>query len=330
MFDRALNQRAPAFKKWSSQFKARIALEGSEKTKSLEKFPSVVNQLLEQTQNFSSREMTLLVVGGGTLTDLGGFLASVFKRGIRLILMPTTWLSAMDSAHGGKNGLNFSDYKNQIGTFYFPERIEIVKPILFLQPRERAEDAFGELVKIAFISASPLFRKIQKFQNTGHEEIYSSLPLAIAAKNKIVREDPFEKKKKRQILNLGHTFAHAMEKIFQISHGEAVLYGVVFSLIWSRSESLISSNHFEKLIQLPLWPLCFHSEIYFQLLQASPKQVEKCIQQDKKKTAQNTLLEPFIAGQGKVILKEIKARDFMNEFLRQKKVIQRARDEKSS
>ena len=168
----------------------------------------------------------------------------MINRGVNLILLPTTWLADMDSSHGGKNGLNISGYKNQIGNFYFPKKVEIVKEILFMQPPQRAVEAFGELMKIALISKSNLFSRLKKSQKIDNEFVYKALPLAIQAKNNVVKKDPYEKKKIRHVLNLGHTFAHAMESCFQISHGEAVLYGLVFSLIWSRSDKIISEKEF--------------------------------------------------------------------------------------
>ncbi len=326
LYDQALCQYSPAFKKWSSRFPVRLGLAAGEANKSLENFPALVAEILKRSEKISSREMTLLVVGGGTLTDLGGFLASVMKRGICLILMPTTWLAAIDSAHGGKNGLNIFGYKNQIGTFYFPERIEIVKSILLLQSSVRAREAFGELFKIALISRGPLLNQVKKFKTIDAQKIYSALPQAIQAKNCVVDSDPFEKKNKRHVLNLGHTFAHAIEKVFKIPHGEAVLYGLVFSLIWSRSKKLISTKDFDQLIQLQIWSECFSSEIYFHLLSAPLAKIKNSIAQDKKKNSRGELLEPFIKAPGQVILRKVTVEDFVQEFQRQKKFMQRAKD----
>lgn len=324
VFDRDLVKYSKSFEKWRKKFKVQIALPSGEASKSLENFPGLVEKILHQSERFSSREMTILVVGGGTLTDLGGFLASVIKRGVNLILIPTTWLAAMDSSHGGKNGLNISGYKNQIGTFYFPQKVEIVKEILFMQPPQRAVEAFGELMKIALISKSKLFSRLKKAQKIDNEFVYKALPLAIQAKNNVVKKDPYEKKKIRHVLNLGHTFAHAMESCFQISHGEAVLYGLVFSLIWSRSDKVISEKEFENIIQSLSWPLSFQSEVYHRLLRAPAEQVKKSILQDKKKNLSGELLEPFIRGQGKVFLKRVKVNDFISEFKRQRNLTQKA------
>ncbi len=193
IYDRELLKYSKAFPKWAKTFPAQLALKAGESTKSLEAFPSLLNQVLKKTINFSSREMTIIVVGGGSLTDFGGFLASVLKRGVRLILIPSTWLAAIDSAHGGKNGLNFQKYKNQIGTFYFPERIELIRELLVSQPEQRGKEAFGELLKIALISGNKLFQEIQKSTHRDGAWFYRHLAEAIKAKNKIVQMDPFEK-----------------------------------------------------------------------------------------------------------------------------------------
>lgn len=320
IYDQNLTRYSKSFRHWAKRFQARLAIPAGESSKSIENFKDVVEDVLKLSQDFSSREMCLLVVGGGTITDLGGFLASVLKRGVRLILIPTTWLSAIDSAHGGKNGLNIAHYKNQIGTFYFPERIEIVKELLFSQPTDRARDVFGELIKIALISKSNLFSNLKNLKKIDNEKIFSTLPLAINAKNQVVKLDPHEKKKIRHVLNLGHTFAHAMESCFDISHGEAVLYGIVFTLIWAKSEKMISENHFESIIQSSVWPLSFDSQTYYQLLNAPMSQVKKSIQHDKKKSNAGMILEPFVLAPGRVVLKNISVDQFMSEFKRQKKL----------
>ncbi|MEK6773052.1 MAG: hypothetical protein AABY64_03855 [Bdellovibrionota bacterium] len=324
LYDQDLLKYSLSFRKWAKAFSVRIGLPAGEASKSLENFPELVQTVLKESENFSSREMTILVVGGGTLTDLGGFLASVIKRGVKLILVPTTWLAAMDSSHGGKNGLNISNYKNQIGTFYFPEKIEIVKEILFVQPEQRAVEVFGELMKMALISKSSLFSQLKKIKKIDNQKIYSALPLAIKAKNDVVNKDPLELKKIRHVLNLGHTFAHAIEGSFDISHGEAVLYGVVFSLIWSRSNKFLSDREFEEIIQATTWPISFQSDIYHQLLQAPVSDIKKSLMQDKKRSNKGNILEPFIYGRGKVVLKSIVINDFLSEFKRQRKLTQRA------
>ena len=321
IYDKNLVRYSKSFKKWSNKFSARIAVPAGESSKSLENFTELVENVLKLSAGFSSRDMSLLVVGGGTLTDLGGFLASVLKRGVRLILIPTTWLAAIDSAHGGKNGLNVAHFKNQIGTFYFPEKVEIIREILFLQPSDRAQEVFGELIKIALISNSSLFANLRNIKKIDNQIIYSALPLAIRAKNKVVSLDPNEKRKIRHVLNLGHTFAHAMESCFDISHGEAVLYGVIFSLIWSRSGEMISDDNFEKILQSSVWALSFDAKIYQKLLDAPLVEVKNSILQDKKRAKNGFLLEPFVHRPGQVILKSVSVNEFINEFKRQRKVI---------
>jgi len=323
VYDQDLLKISKSFKRWAGTFSAQLPLSAGEKTKSLERFPEIIKKVLKKTEIFSSREMTILVVGGGTLTDLGGFLASVLKRGVRLILVPTTWLAAMDSAHGGKNGLNFSGYKNQIGTFYFPERIEIIKEILFCQPPTRAREAYGELVKMSLISKSKLFSDLQKHHKIDNKKIFSSLPLAIEAKYKVVQQDPFESKKLRHVLNLGHTFAHAMEKCFKISHGDAVFYGVAFSLVWSRWKKVISEREFDVIIEATFWRQSFRSESYARLLSAPVSEVKKSLFQDKKRSSRGYLLEPFVQARGQVVLKNITTDEFLAEFQRQKKLLQK-------
>ena len=165
--------------------------------------------------------------------DFTGFLASVYKRGVFLIHIPTTWLSAMDSAHGGKTALNVPPFKNLLGSYCFPQAVLVVKSLLFRLPEKERNAARGELMKIALIQGGSFYKKISKKRIFTHQDFWRFLPLAISSKLQIVKEDPYDEKGRRRVLNFGHTLAHALELRFKISHGEAVLYGIVFAVQWS-------------------------------------------------------------------------------------------------
>ena len=111
-------------------FPHRLGVEGGETLKNLKNFPRQLDGILKEWPQPISRNHTLVVFGGGSLGDFGGFVASILKRGVNLIHIPTTWLAAMDSAHGGKNALNVAGVKNQVGTFYPAHKVFIVKEVL--------------------------------------------------------------------------------------------------------------------------------------------------------------------------------------------------------
>ena len=112
-------------------------------------------------KKFGRKGWKLVSFGGGSIGDLSGFVASIYKRGVPLIHIPTTWLSALDSAHGGKNALNFSKVKNLVGTYYFPEQVYIVKEILNQLPEEREREAYGEVLKMAIVGGGRFYASLK-------------------------------------------------------------------------------------------------------------------------------------------------------------------------
>lgn len=181
----------------------------------------------------ATRSSVLVSFGGGVVSDLGGYTASTFHRGLKLVNIPTTLLSQIDACIGGKNGINLKEAKNQIGTFYFPSLI-LIDPLFLisLDPRYMKEGII-EALKAGIIGDRKLFQIIKK---NASQLLLKDLKLleevikrAIEVKLNIVRQDPFEKGIRR-ILNLGHTFGHALEGYFnygQITHGQAVGLGMI-------------------------------------------------------------------------------------------------------
>ncbi|MCX8081743.1 MAG: 3-dehydroquinate synthase [Bacteroidia bacterium] len=183
----------------------------------------------------AGRADVLLCLGGGVVTDLGGFCASVYKRGMRLVHVPTTLLAMADAAVGGKNGLNFHYAKNMIGTLYFPEALIIFEDFLKTLPEVEYANGLTEIFKISLTDDARLFDALCK--KSYNKNILPLLKKAIALKMKIVTEDPNEKGR-RKVLNFGHTFGHALEAIYQergkqIPHGVAVATGMALECILS-------------------------------------------------------------------------------------------------
>ena len=234
--------------------------------KEINKNQSSINKILEilQINNFN-RNDCLISIGGGITGDVSGFAASIFKRGIKFINIPTTLLAQVDSSIGGKTGINSRHGKNLIGSFYQPSLV--VSDINFLKtlPKREIICGYGEILKHSLINDRKFFlflnkhgSKILKLQNPFIEKaIYKSCVI----KKGIVEIDEKEKGL-RKILNFGHTFAHAFEAALnyskKINHGEAVILGVKVASRFSLDKNLLSlkeftmiNNHLIKL-NLPL------------------------------------------------------------------------------
>lgn len=220
-----------------------IPIQTSEKVKTLATVEYIIEQLLDRGADRSS---FLVGVGGGITTDLCGFAASVYKRGIRFGFIPTTLLAQVDASIGGKNGVNFHAYKNMVGTITQPEWIYICTDALrTLSPREfRA--GIAEVLKTFILFDAEYYRKaVDYFARMeahlrkagtccggecvyGQEELTEIIRKTALYKCAVVERDAFEKGERR-LLNLGHTFAHAIEKNCPIMHGEAVAIGLVLA-----------------------------------------------------------------------------------------------------
>ena len=194
-------------------------------------FNSVERIILSAINNRLDRNCTFIGLGGGVVTDMVGFASSIYMRGVSSILVPTTLLAMIDASIGGKTAINFYSYKNIIGSFNIPKAIYICEKNLKTLPKNQYFSGLGELIKIALINKSNLYKKITNnvnfFLNGGMSiEIIKE---AIEGKLEIVNQDFYEKKELRAFLNLGHSFAHALEAILEfknITHGEAVVWGI--------------------------------------------------------------------------------------------------------
>ncbi len=234
--DRRLLRRVPGFSTWAGRFPARLSVRAGEGLKSLDDFPDLIASVARLTRGFSRRETQVVCAGGGTVGDVGGFIASILKRGVTLVHVPSTWLAAVDSAHGGKTGLNLDGAKNQVGTFYCADRVYLVKHLLDTAPAALVREGLSELVKMAFLDGGPWTEGLFTDHRQGGELIWKHLPPAIDAKWKVVAQDPEEHTGHRQILNLGHTLGHVLEAHHGLTHGRAVAQGLYFALEWSRQK----------------------------------------------------------------------------------------------
>ncbi len=230
------------FKKWISQFSLTYEVLGGERLKSLDNFSKHAWRMVKILQGLGRHSIGFASVGGGSVGDFTGFFASVYKRGCPVVHLPTTWLSAIDSAHGGKTGLNIGSIKNQIGTFHMPIGIVIARSVLESLPKEQLLSARGELAKMALVEGGQLYSMLNSTQTFTFETYWTALPPAIEAKMNLVMQDPFDQKGLRAQLNLGHTLGHTLELTYGLPHGVAVGYGLGFAAQWSHHQGFLARS----------------------------------------------------------------------------------------
>lgn len=313
IYDRKLESISAEFRKFAKSFPIRYAVESGEQLKNLDRFPLHCQRLARLAATLPARQMTVVAAGGGSVGDFAGFFASVYKRGVRLVHLPTTWLAAIDSSHGGKTALNVTGAKNQIGTFYPAHATVVVRSILSSQPPARIEDAMGELAKVAMIDGGAWVKKLEATPLGGEALLLKFLALAIEAKLKIVRRDPLEEIGLRQILNLGHTMGHVIEVTDQLSHGVAVAQGLFFALEFSRSEGFLSDAKFERAMNLMA-----HLGLAPKPVQAmSVKRLTQLLQKDKKRTKAGEITYVFLRAFGRCERQAISIQKLVREARRQ-------------
>ncbi len=206
-----------------------IELKSGEPTKTIQNAIDIWSKFTELNLD---RNTLIVNLGGGVISDIGGFAATVFKRGLHYINIPTTLLAMIDASIGGKTGVNFKGYKNQLGVFSDPEVIFIDPDFLATLNKRELYAGYAEIIKHALIMDSVLWKMIS---NSSPEEIHLQTEIierAVFVKSNIVNSDPLEKDI-RKILNFGHTIAHAIESYSlandktPVLHGEAVAIGLI-------------------------------------------------------------------------------------------------------
>ncbi len=208
-----------------------IEIESGEKSKNIE----VCTQIWATLSDYGADRQSLIVnLGGGVIGDMGGFIASVFKRGIGFVNIPTTLLSQVDASIGGKVGVDLNHLKNEIGMFCNPLAVFIESSFLQTLNERQLLSGFAEIIKHALIADAGYWKKIKKTSISDFEKFNAIIKSSINIKNEIVKEDPFEKNI-RKSLNFGHTIGHAVETFFMdpqnclehLLHGEAIAVGMI-------------------------------------------------------------------------------------------------------
>ena len=187
----------------------------------------------------ATRKSVVINIGGGVVTDMGGFAAATFKRGIRFINVPTTLLSAVDAAVGGKTGINFEGYKNEIGAFAPADAVVISTATFATLPTEELLSGYAEMLKHGLLSSAQDYNELLNFDivNADLDRLLPLLEKSVRVKERIVEEDPREQGIRRA-LNLGHTAGHAFESLAlereaPVPHGYAVAWGMLVEMILS-------------------------------------------------------------------------------------------------
>ncbi|MEG1574998.1 MAG: 3-dehydroquinate synthase, partial [Bacteroidales bacterium] len=201
----------------------------------------------------ATRKSLLVNLGGGMVTDLGGFAAATFKRGINNINIPTTLLGAVDAAVGGKTGINFGGLKNEIGSFKQPECVIISTQFFRTLAKEHLLSGFAEMLKHGLINTKESYNKLLSFNlyNPDYKELLKLVEESVAVKERVVTEDPFEKGI-RKSLNLGHTVGHAFESLAlkrnaPVQHGYAIAWGLVCEMLLSHMKLKFSEKDIRRL-----------------------------------------------------------------------------------
>ena len=220
-----------------------IEIEPGEELKNLE----TATQLWEILTEFGTDRKALMInLGGGVITDMGGFVASTYKRGIPFINIPTTLLGMCDASIGGKTGIDHQFLKNIIGTFAEPEQIFVFPKFLNTLPFEELRSGFAEMLKHGLITDEKHWNDLISIQDLSPESIFPFIETSMKIKLNVVEQD-FTEQNIRKTLNFGHTIGHAIESLFllketPIMHGEAVAMGMICETRISFLNDLISEE----------------------------------------------------------------------------------------
>jgi len=230
--EKILLSHASKLKGWNT-----IILKSGEEYKTQETVDSLIDRLIELG---ADRQTSLVGIGGGVITDITGYTASVYMRGLNFGFVPTSLLAMVDAAIGGKNGVDIGVYKNMVGTIRQPAFLLYDYSFLSSLPDSEWTNGFAEIIKHACIRDARMFTNLEK---TGFAKMRSSKKLIAELveanariKTKIVQQDEFEKGDRR-LLNFGHTLGHALEKLYQLPHGQAVSLGMSAACEFSQALS---------------------------------------------------------------------------------------------
>lgn len=270
-----------------------IVIKPGEKNKKLQTIESLAEKLVDLG---ADRSTTLIALGGGVVGDITGFLASIYMRGVDFIQIPTTLLAMIDASIGGKTGVDLDKGKNLVGTFHQPKKIILDLNFLQTLPEKDWQNGMAEIIKHSIIDGKLFYwidKNKDKIKKQDKNILKQLINKNIAIKKNIVNKDERERGV-RAILNLGHTFGHAIETLsnYKIEHGKAVAIGLVYSAKIGNLKEL------DKLVELLKYfglPTIIPSKY-------KPKDILKAMKADKKvKNKKIVLIIPEKLGQVKIV-----------------------------
>ncbi len=227
-----------------------LEIEAGESLKNIETCVHIWSAMIELG---CDRKTLMVNLGGGVITDIGGFVASTFKRGIKFINVPTSLLGMVDAAIGGKNGVDIGNLKNQIGTINEPELVAINTFYLQTLPQAQMRSGLAEMLKHGLIADRDYWNKFLSLQNLNFNDLDELIRHSVDIKMSIVNQDPTENGI-RKALNFGHTLGHAIESYFMekpdskmLLHGEAVAIGIILESNISVQLGLLSSVDYKQI-----------------------------------------------------------------------------------
>jgi 3-dehydroquinate synthase len=279
-----------------------IEIGTGEKIKNLDTVQTIYGKLLEIEADRSS---FILAIGGGIVCDIAGFVASTYLRGLKFGFVPSTLLSQVDAAVGGKNGVNFGGYKNVVGVFNQPEFVICDPNLLRTLPEQEILCGYAEIVKHAAIGDDVLFSYLEenykKALRLDIEVVEKLIYDSIVIKSSIVTRDEKEKGERRK-LNFGHTFGHAIEKTVGVPHGKAISAGMVVASVLSEKRGYLAAKDAKRIEEL-LKKLALPTR-----LQLNGEKVLDALRKDKKRYGESMLFV-LLHGIGNAIVKEISLKE---------------------
>ncbi|MCY7310087.1 MAG: 3-dehydroquinate synthase [Chitinophagaceae bacterium] len=271
--ENVFNAHTKLFKGWNT-----IVLKPGEEFKVQATVDVVIEKLIEME---ADRKTTLVGVGGGVITDITGYVASVYMRGLKFGFVPTSILGLVDASIGGKNGIDVGVYKNMVGVIRQPAFI--LHDMVFLNslPQAEWENGFAEIIKHACIKDAAMFAELEsnslKTYRGKQKTICELIQRNTLIKTKVVQKDEFEKGERR-LLNFGHTLGHALETQYELLHGQAISIGMTYAC--HISEQLAGFKQTEKVVSvlekynLPTYA-SFNKQKVFDVLKMDKKRERK-------------------------------------------------------
>lgn len=231
------------FKGWNT-----IVLKPGEEYKVQQTADVLIDQLIDLG---ADRKTVLVGVGGGVITDITGYVASIYMRGIDFGFIPTSLLAMVDASIGGKNGIDVGVYKNMVGSIRQPSFLLYDFSFLKTLPLPEWQNGFAEIIKHAVIKDASMFKELQQHKLNDYKKDHTLLAKLVEQnamiKTKVVLADEFEQGD-RKLLNFGHTLGHAIENMYELSHGQAISIGMTYAAVIS--QQLKGYKDTEALVQL--------------------------------------------------------------------------------